>query len=478
MAIRRTKIVATLGPKSAARSVVEGMMRAGVDVVRHNLSHGSIVEHLERAALVRDAADRVERCVAVMFDLQGPKLRIERFREGKVTLKPGQEFALDTQCPADKGTQQCVGVGYKRLVKEVAPGDTLLLDDGRIIMEVKRVQGSRIICRVTTGGVLEDRKGVNRVGGGLSARALTRQDREHVKAALANPAASPDYFALSFVRDAQDIRAARKLIRAAGGEADIVAKIERHEALDNIDEIISEADAVMIARGDLGIEIGDSRLPGMQKMLIQKARTMNRVTITATQMMESMIKSPVPTRAEVFDVANAVLDGTDAVMLSAETAAGNYPVEVVQRMHDICYGAERERAARVSHHRIEQQFEPGEETIAMAAMYAANHSTIKAILALTDTGATTRLMSRISSGIPIYAMTPYPETARRVTLYRGVYPVLFSTRSQNHVTVVRQAIQRLRAAKLVHKGDDVLLTKGEKMGVTGGTNMLQIVRVE
>ena len=471
---RRTKILATLGPATDDPKMMDKIIEAGVDTVRINFSHGSAEEHIERAERVRNRARAHGRQVGVLCDLQGPKIRIDRFKDGKITLAEGDTFTLDAGCPSDAGDQERVGIAYKELPDDVSRGDTLLLDDGRLVLWVDQVEGKRIICRVVVGGVLSDRKGINRQGGGLSAPALTDKDREDIKTAAKMEA---DYLAVSFPRTAEDVNEARELFQAAGGTGGIVAKIERAEALDVVEEIIAASDVIMIARGDLGVEIGDAALPPVQKQLIRQARSMNRAVITATQMMESMIENQIPTRAEVFDVANAVLDGTDAVMLSAETATGKYPDKAIGAMHRICLEAEKQRIAMVSDHRIHSEFTYIDEAIAMASMYTANHLKVKAIAALTESGSTTLWMSRISSGIPIYAMTRHVATRRKVTLFRGVYPVSFDVTTTDHAELNREAIDELRRRGAVRDGDLVIITKGDLMGVHGGTNAMKLVKV-
>lgn len=473
--MRRTKIIATLGPATSDAKMLDRIIEAGVDVVRINFSHGNPEEHIDRAEKIRNRARAHGRQIGVLCDLQGPKIRIERFKDGKVTIKDGDSFILDTALDAKAGTAERVGMAYKELPEDVKRGDTLLLDDGRISLWVDEVSGSEVRCRVVIGGELSDRKGLNKMGGGLSAPALTHKDREDIKLAAKMKA---DYLAVSFPVTASDINEARDLLHAAGGYADIVAKIERADALDNLEEIIEASDVIMVARGDLGVEIGDAALPPVQKHLIQMARKMNRIVITATQMMESMIHSHIPTRAEVFDVANAVLDGTDAVMLSAETASGKYPDKAIEAMDRICRVAEEQRIAKHSDHRIDTHFKRIDEAIAMASMYSANHLGVKAIAALTESGSTPRWMSRISSGIPIYALTQYVETRRKVTLYRGVYPVSFEVaEDDDRKTIMKEAVDELLRRGAVRDGDLIIVTRGETMGDAGGTNTMSIVRV-
>jgi len=471
---RRTKIVATLGPATDSPQVLHALLSAGVDVVRLNFSHGGAAAQRKRATAVREAAAELGRDIAILADLQGPKIRIGGFADGPVQLSEGQSFALDTALADDAGTAEQVGVTYADLPRDVAPGDSLLLNDGLIVMTVEAVDGSRIDCRVEIGGTLSDHKGINRQGGGLTARALTDKDRADIKTVAELEA---DYVAISFPRDADDMHTARELLAGAGSRAGVIAKIERAEALTHLDAIISASDAVMIARGDLAVEIGDAELASVQKHIIHRARELNRVVITATQMMESMIQQPAPTRAEVLDVANAVMDGTDAVMLSAETAAGRYPVKTVQAMARVCVGAEKHRVTQRSRHRIGGHFERTDEAIAMAAMYTANHFNIRAIIALTESGSTPLWMSRIRSGIPIYGLSAHAESRRRMALYRGVYAVPFDIQHTHPNNVIHDATETLRARGAVDTGDLVVTTKGDFTGVAGGTNALKIVVV-
>jgi pyruvate kinase len=472
--MRRTKIVATLGPATESDEALDALIKAGVDVLRLNFSHGSPEEHKARAERVRAIGKANHRHLGILADLQGPKIRIERFRDGAIKLANGADFCLDAECGVNDGDSKHVGITYKTLPEDVKQDDVLVLDDGRIVLTVITVDGARINCSVTVGGELSDNKGINLKGGGLSAEALTEKDRADIVTAADLDA---DFIAVSFPRNADDINQARKLLRDAGGEGGIVAKIERAEALDNLAEIIEASDAVMVARGDLGVEIGDANLPAIQKQIINMARSLNSVVITATQMMESMRDNPVPTRAEVFDVANAVLDGTDAVMLSAETATGNYPSQTVRAMSDICLSAERQSRAIRSSHRLNTTFNRVDEAIAMATMYTANHLGVRAIASLTETGSTALWMSRISSGIPIYALSRHESTNRKVNLYRGVFPIYFPTIHTNHAEANQEAVDLMKKQKAVEEGDLVIITKGDLMGTDGGTNAMKIVEV-
>jgi pyruvate kinase len=476
--LRRAKIVATVGPATDDLEVLKQMMHAGLDVVRLNASHGTTEDRRRRLALVREAAKACDKCIGVLLDLGGPKIRIEGFRDGPIHLKEGAIFSLDTTLDPKAGTEQCVGVAYKNLPKDVSSGDSLLLADGQIVLDVLRVTGTVVETRVRVGGPLSDRKGLNRQGGGISAPALSERDREDIRFAAEERI---DYVAVSFARDAADMNRARTLLRAAGSEARLVAKIERHEAVDNLTGIIDAADVIMVARGDLGVEMGYAELTGLQKTIIHQTRIRNKVVITATQMMESMIQNPVPTRAEVSDVANAVMDGTDAVMLSAETATGRYPVRAVEAMAQVIEGAEKYELTHSPerYRSVEGEFRGTEEAIAMAVMYTANHLQVRAIVALTESGATPLWMSRIRADIPVYAFTRHEATRRRVTLYRGVYPVIFDVPQGDRSTesLYRALFQRLLELQLVELHDLVILTKGELSGVQGGTNSMQILTV-
>jgi pyruvate kinase len=472
---KRTKIVATLGPATDRAGVLDAMLRAGADVVRVNFSHGAAEDRRRRVREVRAAAERVGRDIAILGDLQGPKIRVERFAQGPVELADGAAFALDAALVPDAGDAQAVGVTYKDLPRDVGPGDLLLLNDGAIMLEVERVAGSRVECRVRVGGLLSDAKGINRQGGGLSAGALTDKDREDIRAAAE---LDLDFLAVSFPRGAADMDEARRLLQAAGSRALLVAKIERAEAVERIEEIARASDVVMVARGDLGVEIGFAEVPGVQKNIIRVARALNRIVITATQMMESMIHEPIPTRAEVSDVANAVIDGTDAVMLSGETAVGRYPVKAVEAMASACVSAEKQRSTSSSRHRMDDIFERTDEAIAMATMYIANHLDVKAIVALTESGSTALWMSRIRSGIPIYAFSRSESTRRRVALYRGVYPVAFDVLADGGQAGFSAISRALVERGLAAPGDRVLLTEGHSAGVAGGTNTMRILLVE
>jgi len=471
---RRTKIVATLGPATDDPKMLDKLIYAGVDVVRLNLSHDVHEAQRQRAERIRNRARACGRQIGVLADLQGPKIRIGKFKQGAIELEENSAFILDAACPLNAGDQERVGITYTDLIKDVSRGDTLLLDDGAIVLWICEVEGSEIRCKVVVGGKLSNNKGINKQGGGLSAPALTDKDREDIKFAAEIDA---DYVAVSFVRSAADVIEARRLLVEAGGQGGIIAKIERAEALDCIAEIIQASDAIMVARGDLGVEIGDAELPAVQKELIKLAREMNSVVITATQMMQSMIESPIPTRAEVFDVANAVLDGTDAVMLSAETSVGKYPHKVIEAMDRVCIEAEKQLTARRSHHRLDSVFGRVDEAIAMAAMYTANHLGVKAIAALTESGSTVKWMSRISSGIPIYALTRHVQTRRKVTLYRGVYPVSFDVASTDADMVNEEVIDELLRRGEVRENDLVVITKGDRSGVEGQTNIMKVMRV-
>jgi len=473
--LRRTKIVATLGPATDDATTLCKMIEAGLDVARLNFSHGDADEHRRRATALRNAAESCGREVGIMGDLQGPKIRIRRFKDHSVELLDGDTFFLDSTLETSAGDKTGVGVALDSLHDDLSVGDILLLNDGLITLKVERIDGKRIHTIVVNGGTLSDHKGINLKGGGLSAAALTDIDKQNIKLAAD---IDLDYLAVSFVRNGADIDEARRLFHEAGGHGLIVAKVERAEAVVDIDSIIDATDVVMVARGDLGVEMGYAELTGIQKKLIRKTRKANKIVITATQMMESMILNPIPTRAEVSDVSNAVMDGTDAVMLSGETAIGKYPVEAIAAMAEVAVGAEKyPLPVGMTSHRMDDHFGQVDEAIAMATMYTANHMSVKAIIALTESGSTTRWMSRIRSDIPIYAFTPHGVTRRRVALYRGVYPVTFAIDAGDRRSLYRDIVDTLLANKLVECGDLAILTKGDLDGVTGSTNSMKVIEI-
>ncbi|MFT5131728.1 MAG: pyruvate kinase [Gammaproteobacteria bacterium] len=472
--MRRTKIIATVGPSTDKPGMLEKVLLAGVDLFRVNYSHQSHADHERRVAEIRKVAASLNMEVGIICDLQGPKIRIEKFAGGKILLGEGDSFTINAEMANDAGDQRQVGVTYKDLARDVKVGNKLLVDDGKLILKVMEITGHQVKCEVVMGGELSNSKGINLQGGGLSAAALTAKDQEDLKHGVKIGA---DYFAISFARMADDILEARRLLDAEGSNASIIAKFERAEALENAESIIEVSDAIMIARGDLGVEIGDAALPAVQKRLIRLAQDMDRAVITATQMMESMIDHQIPLRAEVFDVANAVLDGTDAVMLSGETSIGLFPDKVVESMSRICEETEKQRMTRVSDHRLNLRFERIDEAIAMSSMYAANHIGAKAIAALTETGSTCLWMSRISSGIPIFAFTRNTSTLRKVKLFRGVYPVLFDITHTNPLEANKEIIDNLIKKEILSDGDYVIITKGDLQGHRGGTNNMKILQV-
>jgi pyruvate kinase len=469
---RSTKIVATLGPASSDAAVLRPLLAAGVDVVRMNFSHGTAQDHLARAELVREISRELGLTVGIMCDLQGPKIRIGKFESGRITLEPGARFILDARCGV--GDQQRVGLDYPELPNDVRSGDVLLLDDGRIVLDVVGVQGSEIQTVVRHGGELSNNKGINRQGGGLTAPALTAKDMEDIRTAAAMKA---DFLAVSFPKSGSDMYMARELMRAAGGRAFLIAKIERAEAVRALEDILDASDGIMVARGDLAVEVGDAAVPALQKRMIRLARQKNKLAITATQMMESMISSPVPTRAEVSDVANAVLDGTDAVMLSAETAAGRFPVQTVEAMSRVCLEAEKSDELRLDLEFLDRVFTRVDQSIAMGALFTAFHLKVKCIAALTQSGSTALWMSRLHCGVPIYALTPEVSTRYRMSLFRDVYPLMIENYTPERDALLREAEDALKAHGAVQDGDLIVLTIGEPIGKAGGTNTLKIVRV-
>jgi len=476
---RRTKILTTLGPATDTPEILEKLIKAGANVVRLNFSHGVAQDHINRAEMVRSVAKKLNTYVGILGDLQGPKIRVARFKDTKIQLNNGDIFTLDAELAKDVGDQNQVGLDYKELPNDVVTGDVLLLDDGRVQLKVTAIEGSRVITEVLIGGPLSNNKGINKQGGGLTADALTDKDKEDI---LTAAKIGVEYLAVSFPRNGDEMRYARNLAEKAGLKTKLVAKIERAEVVatdEALDDVIIASDAVMVARGDLGVEIGDAELVAVQKNIIRRTRMMNRVVITATQMMESMIENPMPTRAEVMDVANAVLDGTDAVMLSAETAAGAYPVETVAAMANVCLGAESHPSIVKSSHRMQQEFTTVEETIALSTMYAANHlKGVKAIVSLSESGATPQLMSRISSHMPIYCLSRHARTLGSAALYRGVYSVYFDSTLVPQESLALSALAELKLQGHVNTGDQVIFTYGDTMETVGGTNTCKVLTVK
>ncbi|HNE42610.1 MAG TPA: pyruvate kinase [Rhodocyclaceae bacterium] len=469
---RSTKIVATLGPASSEEAVLRRMVLAGVDIVRLNFSHGTAEDHAARVRLLRAITKDTGRTVGIMADLQGPKIRVGKFEHGKVELVAGAPFILDVACKL--GNAERVGLDYPELIDDVEPGVVLLLDDGRIVLDIVAVHSQEIVTTVRVGGVLSNNKGINRQGGGLTAPALTSKDRQDIRTAAE---LGVDFVAVSFPKHGDDMRQARKLLTRAGSSALLVAKIERAEAINALPDICDASDALMVARGDLAVEVGDAAVPALQKKIIRTAREHNRLAITATQMMESMITSPVPTRAEVSDVANAVLDGTDAVMLSAETASGKYPVETIESMARICLEAEKSAEVTLDNDFLDRIFTRIDQSIAMAAIWTAHHLKVKAIAALTQSGSTALWMSRLNSGVPIYALTPEVSSRYKMSLYRDVFPLLMKQKHVDRDRLLWEAEQLLIEQGVVEAGDLIVLTIGEPIGSSGGTNTMKIVRV-
>ncbi|MGQ0509830.1 MAG: pyruvate kinase [Betaproteobacteria bacterium] len=472
--LRSTKIVATLGPASSDPAVLERMVRSGVDVVRLNFSHGTAEDHLARATLIKEISRKTGRTVGIMCDLQGPKIRVGKFKDGKVNLQKGQSFILDAGC--EQGDQERSGLDYKELPRDVAEGAVLLLDDGKIVLDVVKVRGEEVHTIVRHGGVLSNNKGINRQGGGLTAPALTPKDIEDIRTAAKLNA---DYLAVSFPKSGSDMYMARELMRASGGKAFLIAKIERAEAVVGpaLKDIMNACDGIMVARGDLAVEVGDASVPALQKKMIRMAREMNKLTITATQMMESMIDSPVPTRAEVSDVANAVLDGTDAVMLSAESASGRYPVEAIEAMDRICIEAEQSMPLNLEQDFLNRVFTRVDQSIAMAGLFTAFHLKVKAIATLTESGSTALWMSRLNCGVPIYALTAQTATRYRCSLFRDVYPLMVKYVGHDREELLSEAEKVLVENNVVVDGDLIVLTIGEPIGKAGGTNTMKIVKV-
>ena len=473
--LRGTKIVATVGPASNDLDTLVRMLKAGVNVVRLNFSHGKAQDHIDRANLVRKAAEVCGFEVAIMADMQGPKIRIGKFENSKIQIENGDKFILDADCAL--GNQERVGLDYKALPRDVKGGDVLLLNDGLIVLIVDKVIGNEIHTTVKIGGELSNNKGINRQGGGLTAPALTAKDMEDIKTAMSFQA---DYLAISFPKSATDMEMARQLANIAGEpyghKPMLIAKIERAEAIPVLQEILDASDGIMVARGDLAVEVGNAAVPALQKRMIKMARDSNKLAITATQMMESMIVNAVPTRAEVSDVANAVLDGTDAVMLSAETASGKYPIETVETMAAICIEAEKFQECKLDADFLNLQFTRIDQSIAYGALFTAHHLRVQAIAALTESGSTALWMSRQSIDVPLFALTPSVATQRKAALYRNVQTFKLPY-SADRDFVLKEAENLLVAKGAVKKGDLIVATWGEQMGKVGGTNAMRIVKV-
>ena len=471
---RRTRIVATLGPATDPPEILEALLRAGVDVVRLNFSHGDPSAQVARGEAVRAMALKIGREIGILADLPGPKIRVETFAEGKVALKAGNRFDLVASLDVPPGDETQVGVSYLELPGDVVPGDVLLLDDGVVQLEVTAVEGERIVTTVLNDCFLSNRKGLNKQGGGLSLGAITEKDRELIVVAAGM---NVDFIAVSFCRNAEDMNEARRVAKAHGSNAALVAKIERAEAIENLTEIVDASDVVMVARGDLGVEIGDAELPGLQKKIIREAVAREKVVITATQMLQSMVDSPIPTRAEVLDVANAVIDGTDAVMLSQESAAGSWPVKAVEAMARICVGAEKQFVADTDFEAARRGLERADQAIAMATMFLSEHIGVRGVVAMTESGGTARFLSRFRSSVPIFAFSRHGPARRKMALMRDVFPMDYDSRGQTPREAARGSIRLLVDAGLLQPGDRVVFTSGEHMETRGATNTLRLLEI-
>ena len=476
---RQTKIVTTLGPATDRPNVLESMVKNGMNVARLNFSHGTAEEHIARAESVRLLARKHNVHIAILCDLQGPKIRISTFRDKSIELKNGKLFTFDSKMIDGEGTVDAVGLDFPEIIKDCKEQDVLVLDDGRIRLRVEKKEPNRLVTRVITGGVLSDRKGINLLGGGLNAAALTDKDKKDIATAAVIDC---DYLALSFAKNADDVHELRALAGNHNFYPQILAKIERTEAVaskERMDEIIIASDAIMVARGDLGVELGDAQLVGVQKQLIRRSVLLNRTVITATQMMESMIDSTVPTRAEVFDVANAVIDGTDAVMLSAETAAGKYPAKVVQVMDDVCSGAEQQVEPSKAIHLIsDKYFTSVDESIAYASLHTALQlKKVKLIVSFTESGNTALWISRVRANVPILGVSRWPKTLSKMALWRGVTPVLFDITSVSLEDVPQEVKKLALSFMKLEVGDRVICTRGSRAGVKSGTDRLQIIEL-
>ena len=472
--MKQTKIVATMGPASSAPEMMEKLIIAGVNVFRLNFSHGTHESHAANVQMIRKISAKLSRPVAIMGDLQGPKIRVAKFEGNQVDLPNGAKIVLDTDYTG-LGNSDIVGVDYKELAKDVVNGDILLLDDGKLTFTVAKVEGNKITCTVTQGGILKSNKGINKMGGGLTAPALTEKDLEDIKFIATQDL---DYVAVSFPKEAADMEYARHKLVEAGASIPVVAKMERTEAVfHNMEAIVKASDGVMVARGDLAVEVGEALVPGLQKKLVKMCRKYHKFSIVATQMLESMIENPVATRAEVSDIANAVLDGTDAVMLSAETASGKYPLQAVETMSRVCEEAEKMVDNNIEAHFVYEKFANTQQTIAMSALFSAYHLEAKAIIALTTTGATARWMSRVVSGVPIYAITDSQQALQAMSMYRGVYPYFMKHHATNPSAHAKEACEFLKSLHILAEDDIVIATMGEQVSKTGTTDTLKVIKV-
>ena len=470
MGNEKTKVIATLGPASSDPAVLGAMIDSGLDVVRLNFSHGERADHLARMELVRRIADERGRNVAVLADLQGPKIRVGVVDEQGIRLEAGDDCVL--RSGAERAPDKEIPIVYEHLASDVKPGDTILLDDGSIALRVRSVSGDEVYCEVVDGGVVRSRKGVNLPGVAVSAASLTSKDRADLAIAVE---AGVDYLALSFVRRAEDVLEAKQAIAERGGQVPVVAKLERPEAIDHLDDILDATDAVMVARGDLGVELPVERVPPLQKEIIARSNSLGVPVITATQMLESMVSNPRPTRAEASDVANAIFDGTDAVMLSAETAMGAYPVEAVRMMGRIA--REAEATPHLSH--PPPPVGGGLDvaaTVCRAAVQAATDLSAKAVVAFTESGATARYVSRFRPRMPIIGMTPYEPTRRRMALFWGVEAPPVLERVGDLEAMIAEGDRCLLEECFTVPGDLVVIVAGTPGG-QGPTNRVIVHEV-
>ncbi|NQY41843.1 MAG: pyruvate kinase, partial [Legionellales bacterium] len=445
--LRRTKIIATLGPATQENLSLVSLLDTGVDLVRLNFSHGNHQQHVENIKRIRQWSKTNNREIGIIADIQGSKIRLGEVSNSEIEIHKDELILIDPKF-SDPGNNKIIGVNYKDIASELEIKDILLIDDGLIKFEVVDIIQDRITCKILNDGILKSNKGINREGGGLSGISFTSKDQQDLDFALSHRV---DFIALSFVRDQNDILKVRQLIKAANINIHIIAKIENKQSLQNLTEIINSADGIMVARGDLGLEIGIENVPFFQKHLISKTRELNKPVITATQILESMTTKTMPTRAEVSDIANAILDCTDAIMFSGETASGEHPDLVVHTANKICLSSEKNPTTAISQHRIEKKFSRIDESIAMASMYIANHQDIQAIVCITTTGTTPLLMSRIRSNIPIYAISPNITIIRIMNLYRNVYPIMFNYTKYQHTSINQRVINELLELNLIKK---------------------------
>ena len=471
--MRKTKIVCTIGPASESPETVRALLKAGMNVARLNFSHGTNEEHLARITTLREAAAELDVNLAILLDIQGPKIRVGRLKDGPIELIQGQEYIL-TVDPYE-GDEEKIHVDYPYLNRDLRPGSIIYIDDGLLELRVQEIKGPDVICQVSVGGELSSRKGLSLPGVDVDLPPITREDAEHIRFGVAH---NVDFIAASFVRRAEHVEAVRKIIREAGGNQQIISKIESNAGLRNIDEILAASDGIMVARGDLGVEISTEEVPLAQKMLIRKCNLAGKPVITATQMLDSMMRNPRPTRAEVTDVSTAIFEGTDCVMLSGETAMGKYPVKAVQVMDKIARRMEQViDYPAILKEKMNEGRTAIDQAVSLAACQVTQDLELGVIICSTSSGATARSISQKRPKATIFATSPNEQVVRQLALSWGVYPVLVEKTTKIEVAV-ENAIREAKKRNLVDSGDVVTIITGVVIGTAGGTNMLQVHKVD